>query len=282
MKVVCTECSQILGSRLAEAIGADLVEVKFSRFPDGELYLRTGPVDREMVVVGAVTSPEALVQLILLIDACETSMDRLVIPYMGYARQDKRFNPGEPVSARAMAKVLSRGVAEVFTVNIHDEDVLCNFEVPATGVSLERELGAHIGGMGLGKPLILAPDEGAAAFAIEVAAAGQWDCDHLVKTRLSGEEVQMEPKHLDVSGRDVVIVDDIISTGATIATAARMLRSQGARNLYAACVHGVFTEGAYARLKAGGVRTVVCSDTIERASSTFSAAPAIVRALTGC
>jgi ribose-phosphate pyrophosphokinase len=92
----------------------------------------------------------------------------------------------------------------------------------------------------------------------------------------------MAPKSLSVQSRSVVIVDDIISTGSTIANAATMLKDQGARDVFAACVHGVFTNGAYSRLKAAGVRDVVCSDTIERACSRISAAQQIAAALKGC
>jgi ribose-phosphate pyrophosphokinase len=201
---------------------------------------------------------------------------------MGYARQDKHFQPGEPLSARAIAKVLSRGVVQVFTVNVHDEAVLSHFEVPAQNLSLARDLGSQISLMDLDNPLILAPDDGAAVFAREVASVGSWDCDHLDKTRISGEEVQMTQKVLDAGGRDVVIVDDIISTGGTIAAAASMLYRQGSGNVFAACVHGVLAGGAYARLRAAGVRDVVCSDTIERGCSAVSAAGTVAGALGSC
>jgi ribose-phosphate pyrophosphokinase len=282
MKVVCTESSQILGARIAESLGAGLADVKFSRFPDGELYLQAGVLDDETVVVGSMTSPEALVQLILLVDACDSSAVRLVVPYMGYARQDKRFRPGEPLSARAIAEVLSRGVRSVVTVNVHDGGVLGHFRVPARNVSVAGEIGAYVDCMDLNNPLILAPDDGAAAFARDVAGEWGYDADHLDKTRISGEEVRMQPRTLDARDRDVVIVDDIISTGGTIATAAGMLYDQGARNVYAACVHGVFTGGAYARLRAAGVRDVVCSDTFERGCSAYSAAGTVSEALRSC
>ena len=98
----------------------------------------------------------------------------------------------------------------------------------------------------------------------QVASAGGWDFDHLEKNRLSGVEVQMAPKQLCAASRSVVIVDDIISTGGTIATASGMLYQQGAKDVFAVCVHGVLTGGAYVRLMAAGIRDVICSDTIER------------------
>jgi ribose-phosphate pyrophosphokinase len=151
--------------------------------------------------------------------------------------------------------------------------------VPAQNLSLAKDIGSYIKTLKLGNPLILAPDEGAMAFAEQVASVGRWECDHLEKTRLSGVEVKMAPRQLSAKSRSVVIVDDIISTGGTIATAAGMLYQQGATDVFAACVHGVFTGGAYVRLMATGIRDVICSDTIERSCSTVSAADQIAHAI---
>ncbi len=275
MKVISTESSQILAGRIAGAMHTGIVDVRFSRFPDGEIYLITGPLDEETVIVGSTVDNDALVQLLLLIDACEDSVNHLVLPYMGYARQDKRFHRGEPLSARAIARILSRGISRVYTVNIHEPSVLSFFGVPSENISLAGDIGAFLLENGPEDPLILGPDEGAAEFAEGVAHAGCWDCDHLKKTRLSGENVVMEPKSLGVEGRDVVLVDDIISTGGTLATAAGMLYDQGARNIDAFCVHGVFTGGAYMHLRAAGIRDIICCDTIERGCSMVTAAGCI-------
>jgi len=279
MKVICTERSQVLGARLARILQVPLVNVTFTRFPDGEHYLRTGALDDETVIVGSAVDNDSLVQLMLLIDACEDSHTRLILPYMAYARQDKQFNAGEPLSARVVAKTLSRGVSEIFTINIHDPTVLEHFSVPAQNLSVAPDIGSYIKGLQLDNPLILSPDDGALAFAGQVASAGGWDFDHLEKTRLSGVEVHMAPKKIRAESRPVVVVDDIISTGGTIATAAGMLYQQGATDVYTACVHGVFTNGAYARLMTTGIRDVICSDTIERACSRITAADRIAEAI---
>jgi ribose-phosphate pyrophosphokinase len=256
-----------------------LVETRFTRFPDGEMYLRCGDLDDETLIVSSIVDNDMFVQTLLAIDAADRSRNTLVVPYLGYSRQDRRFFPGEPISARAIARALSAGIERAFVVNVHDPVDLDFFSVPAKDVSIASAIGGYIGDLHLKNPLVLAPDEGAIAFATDVAAVGGWDCDHLEKTRLSGEEVRIAPKTIDSAGRDVVIVDDIISTGGTLATAACMLREQGAASIHAACVHGVLTSGAYTRLRAAGVSSVVSSDTYENASSFISAANAIATAI---
>ncbi|MFA5330983.1 MAG: ribose-phosphate diphosphokinase [Methanoregula sp.] len=280
MRVISTEKSQVLAAKVADRLKLPLVDVKFTRFPDDELYLAAGELDDETIIVGSIVDNDSLVQLLLLIDACDSSTNHLVVPYMGYARQDKRFKKGEPISARAIAHVLGRGVKDCITINIHEPDVLVHFDVPTRNLSLARDMGEYIRTMGLSNPLILAPDDGALAFAEGVAAIGGWDYDNLEKTRLSGVEVKMAPKNLPAASRSVIIVDDIISTGVTIATAAGMLYEQGAKEVYASCVHGVLISGAYVHLKSSGIKDVFCSDTIERGCSRITAADRIAEAFT--
>src|SRR5665647_2174765 len=148
MKVVCTQASQVLGARLAGRLGVETIDVKFSRFPDGEISLARGATDGETVIVGAVTGADALVELLLLVDACDESTNTLVLPYMAYARQDKRFHQGEPLSVRAVARALSTGVDRVMTVNLHDPSTLAHFRVPAGNVSLAPEIGRHLVDLG--------------------------------------------------------------------------------------------------------------------------------------
>ncbi|MCK8518315.1 ribose-phosphate diphosphokinase [Methanoculleus sp. 7T] len=280
MRIISTERSQVLAARIAEKLGVPLVETKFTRFPDGEMYLRCGDLDDETLIVSSIVDNDMLVQTLLAIDAADRSRNTLVVPYLGYSRQDKRFVQGEPISARAVARALSTGIERALVVDVHDPGVLDYFEVPAEDITIAPAIGGYIGDLHLKNPLILAPDEGAIEFAAGVAAVGGWDYDHLQKTRLSGEDVRIAPKTIDAAGREVVIVDDIISTGGTLATAACMLREQGAASIHAACVHGVLTSGAYTRLRAAGVSSVVSSDTYENASSFISAASAIATAIT--
>jgi len=279
MKIISTRRSQVLAGKIAEILQKPLVDVRWTRFPDGEIYLRSGEISDRMVIVGSLVESDDLIELLLLTDLCSSSEITLVLPYMGYARQDKQFNPGEPLSARIIARTLGSGVNRVITVNLHEKTIIPFFGVPTVDTSLAGEMTNAIRKFSFTSPLILGPDIGAANLARDIATAGGWESDHLHKVRLSGVEVRIEPKEIPVKGRDVVIVDDIISTGGTQATAAAMLFEQGAASICTVCVHGVLATGAYTHLKSSGISQVVSSDTIESACSGYSAARTIVDAL---
>ncbi len=279
MLVLSTERSQILAGRLSAILGQPLGDIKWQKFPDGEIYMRASKIEKEVVIVASIVTSDDLVELLLLNDVYREAKTTLVIPYMGYARQDKQFNPGEALSARAIAQAVSLGTWRVITVNIHEDSVLDYFSVPAESVSLAKSAGEYIKTLQLTNPLILGPDEGAAVLSSDIAAIGNWESDHLQKVRISGDEVRIEPKTIPVKKRDVIIVDDILSTGGTQATAASMLYEQGAASIRTISVHGIFASGAYTRLLAAGIKEVICSDTIEQACSGFSAAREIAAAI---
>ncbi len=271
--------SQVLGAALAEATGRGTVSVDRTRFPDGERLVELGadPGDHA-VIVASTTSGPAHVELLLLQDAArEAGAEEVttVVPYLGYARQDRAFAAGQPVSVRAMARAISSGTDRVVTVNPHERAALSHFEVPATAVDA-------IGGLveplpaDLSDPLFLAPDAGARDLADSLRAGyGTGGVDHLEKTRASGREVEVVPADADVAGRDVVLVDDIIATGGTMGEAVGTLRDRTAGRIVATCVHPLLVEDAYARLKSAGVDAVYGTDTIEHPVSAVSAAPAI-------
>lgn len=279
MKIVSTQRSQVLASRLAAALNIPIIDARWQKFPDGEIYVRAEQPAEKIIICGGILTSEDLIELLLLKDIYYESDISLVIPYMGYARQDKQFNPGEPLSARAVAQVIGKDTSEILTVNIHEKSVLKYFNNRSNDVSLSVPVANFIKTLLLDNPLVLSPDEGAHHLARDVAKYGEWETDYLEKTRFSGEHVKIEPKSVKVSGRDVVIIDDIISTGGTQATAASMLFKQGARSIHTVGIHGVFASGAFARLTSAGVSSISCSDTIERACSTYSAAEALAKYL---
>ena len=216
-----------------------------------------------------------------LLDICQERPIKLVIPYFGYARQDKIFQPGEPMTARAVATALNPFLKEgsVFLINIHAPSIMIHFHCPAESLDATPLLAERIADMGLHDPVVISPDKGAMNMARTAARALGSDCDFLQKTRLSGTEVSMAPQEVAVAGRDVVIFDDMIATGGTMATAITMLRRQGAKRVYLAAVHPVLTGSAVLRLYRSGVEGVLATDTLDKAVSTVSVAPLIAKAI---
>ncbi len=283
MKVVGGPASQLLAARVAKSMGCELALLEFKEFPDGELYLRIADeLDGDTLVIQSTTTSDQIIYLLQLIDAASDGFLRVVIPYFGYARQDKRFKLGEPISARAIARAIDAD--EVYVINIHDEHTLEHFQLkggtPAVNLSAAQTIGHHLKQMNFTSPLLISPDEGAVQLVHDVAEAMQSEFDVLVKKRVSPEEVQIQPKEIDVDERDVVIVDDMISTGGTMAEAIQLLRGQGARQVHVACIHPVLSLNARLRLYRAGVDSILATDTIERAESCISVAPVIARGVT--
>lgn len=280
MKIVGGPASQLLASRTARALGTEPVLCEFNRFPDGELYLRIADEikNESVTLIQSTPTDSDLVSLLQLIDACNEAKElNVVIPYMGYSRQDKRFKPGEPISARAVARCINAD--RVFTVNIHEKSVLGYFPCPAKNLDAAKLLGEYIAGFGLENPILVAPDEGAEGLVKKVSSGLGFDYDHLQKTRLSGDTVTIKTKNIDVTGRHVVLVDDMIATGGTMTESIKMLKDQGAVDVYLACVHPVLARNAVLRLFNAGVKDIIATDTLEKSESILSVAPLIADAL---
>jgi ribose-phosphate pyrophosphokinase len=272
--------SQQLAAELAAELGEDLGQVEYESFPDGEQLVRVPPVDGRAIVVASTDSDAAHVELLQLQDAArEAGADEVVtvIPYMGYARQDEAFEPGQPASARAVATAISTGTDRVISVCPHEETVLDFFDVPATAVDAAPPLADPLPA-DLQSPVFLAPDASALALAESVRDGyGVGDTDYFEKHRDGAAEVSITPSDIDVSGRDVVVVDDIVATGTTMSEAIGALDAPN--RVFVACVHPMLAGNARLKLANAGAEAVFGTDTLDRAVSDVSAAPAIASEL---
>ena len=274
--------SQLLAGRVAAILGQELALCDYKTFPDGESYARVvTPLDDEVAIIQSTPTDQDLVFLLQLLDVCQGKKISLVIPYFGYARQDKIFKPGEPMTARAVATALNPFLesGRVYLVNIHATSIMSHFQCQAQNLDATPLLAERISSMGLKDAVVISPDKGAVAMAKAAASRLGAQCDYLQKTRLSGTEVSMTPAEIDVKGRDVVIFDDMIATGGTMATAISLLRQQGARSVYLAAVHPVLTGSAVLKLYRSGVKAVLATDTLDKGMSTVTVAPLIAEAL---
>jgi ribose-phosphate pyrophosphokinase len=275
--------SQLLAGKVAAILGQELALCEYKTFPDGEAYSQVASeLEDEVTIIQSTPKDSDIIYLLQLLDVCREKKVALVIPYFGYARQDKIFKTGEPMTARAIASALNPLLGEngrIYTVNIHARSVLSHFHCPAENLDATPLLAERVRTLGLNDPVIISPDKGAVAMAKNAASHLGAQCDYLEKTRLSGTDVSMAPKEIDVIGRDVVVFDDMIATGGTMAMAITLLRKQGAKRVFLAAVHPVLTGNAVLKLYRSGVEAIVATDTLDRSMSTVSVAPLIAEAI---
>ncbi|GAB6103025.1 ribose-phosphate diphosphokinase [Thermococcus atlanticus] len=261
-------------------LGGDLVGIEIRRFPDGEKYVRVSGSSREVTVVQSTFAPqdEHMVELLLIADALrENGAERLraVVPYLAYSRQDRVTKDGEPVSVRAIMRALGVYYDELYVFDIHNPETLRFFPGKAVNLSPARAMAEYFGER-LGDGIVLAPDKGALARAKAVAEELGLEYSHFEKERISPTEVRMKPVDVDVAGRNVLIVDDIISTGGTMIRAANLLKDMGAEKVFVAATHGVFAEGAIERV-GKAVDELAVTNTIPTPVSKISVVPEIVK-----
>jgi ribose-phosphate pyrophosphokinase len=261
-----------LVSAIASGLGGVEIPVYEKVFPDGELYVRLlnpEKVTNKSVVLVSTLYPDqgrGLLRTLLIIDAIKQSNPGRVIgviPYLAYSRQDKVFMPGEPISACVVVKALKNtGLDALLTVDVHSPRVLECFGDQACNI-LVSDLMVGNALKYLEKPIVLAPDKGALERASFAARVHGLEYDYLEKKRdrVTGA-VSYTPRELSVSGRDVVIVDDIISTGGTIAEATRILYKSGARRVVVVATHGLLVGEALKKLEEAGVYKLILADTL--------------------
>jgi len=290
MKIILGPASTNLGKQVAQTLKAETVPVAFKTFPDGENYLRLeGQLQNQDVALVQTTSPPQdtrLIQLALMADSAKRNGAKritAVVPYLAYARQDRIFLQGEPISAETIARMLkAAGIEQLLTVNVHQDKVLSHFPFPARSVSAVPLLAEYFVKKGYAKAFALSPDKGAIHIAEEARKILGGECGYLEKTRdrYTGK-VGMERKTLDVKSKTVIVFDDIISSGGTIVAAAKILKELNPRRICVACVHPLLIGEAERLILQTGVEEIVGTDSVPSSVSKVSLAPLISRELVG-
>jgi ribose-phosphate pyrophosphokinase len=280
--LVAGPASKELAEKTAKLLRGKTLEVQHKLFPDGENYFRVtgGEMSRHVIVIQSTYPPQDvhLMQLMLLSSKLAEDGAKViaVVPYLAYARQHRSFLQGEVVSLKAVAGLMAAaGIRRMVTVDIHNVEGLGFFSMPAHSISAIPLLAEYVSKSLLSKPLVVGPDRGSSVRA--EAMATRMDADYIVmeksRDRTTGETTVAMPAGAGVSGRDVVVVDDLISTGGTIAKTAKLLRVNGAKKVIVACTHALLAEGAMERMKEAGVEDLVATDTIPGKHSKVTVAP---------
>jgi ribose-phosphate pyrophosphokinase len=273
-----------VGAALATKLGAKLARVDTTDFPDGETKVRIYEETRNknVIVVQSLHPPtdRHLVQLLLIMhklseDGAEVSA---VIPYLAYARQDREFLKGEVVSLGVLGHLFrSVGMKRLVTVDIHSAQGLGLFSIPAYSCSAIPLLAEYVSkNYSLKNPIAVSPDFGSSVRVEAFAAVLKSEYVSFRKTRdkLTGEVIT-EDRNLDVAGRDAIIIDDMISTGTSVAKCAQLLKKHGANKIITACAHALLVGAAVEKMKAAGVDDIVASNTIPGIYSKVDVTPLI-------
>ncbi len=289
MSVLITSCgnSEKLARELAKEVKASYTPLTVSAFPDGDIYLRfNASLKKKTVVLVESLHPYSQTSLVRIIFAAETAKDLgakkviLVAPYLAYMRQDKRFHPGEAVSSKIMAKLLSRAVDKVITIDPHTHrfrSLREIFSIPATQLTANDLIASYVK-KHWKKAMLMGPDWESSQWARRIAQSVGVDSTVLEKTRISSRHVQVKMVHpISLKGKEVVIIDDIISTGKTIREAAKLAKRKGAKKVTAIGVHGLFVENALPKLKSAGVDRIVTTNCIEHSTNKIDVVSLLVK-----
>lgn len=262
--------SKDLAKRLARKLKAVYIETETKIFPDGEskITLRKIPKKSVILVVQSTYPPvdTNLLQALSIISQVRKISSRTfaIIPYMGYARQDKQFLSGEVITMSVVAKMLqSAGAKKVIVVDIHSNTALNHFNIPTENVSAVPELANYFKKLNLKNPLVVSPDMGGSSRSKKFASLLKTDFIVLKKHRdRKTGRVSIQTAKADVQGKDLILVDDIISTGGSIIKAAQFLKKQKCKRVFVACTHGLLVEGAEKKIRKAGVSRIISTNTI--------------------
>ncbi|AAT43491.1 ribose-phosphate diphosphokinase [Picrophilus oshimae] len=279
--IVPSSSSMKLTSSLASKLNAEIANVTRKRFPDGEMYVRieTDLKDRDVIVLGNTSHDSDLIEYLLLLNAAyeeKPATLNAVIPYFGYARQHMRYNPGEPVSSKVFTKAIENFADSIMAVEIHDEETLKFSAKPFTNVKVYDSIADYHKNHDI--DYVISPDDGGYERAKSIAKYLKVDAYYIEKKRIDSRTVEMKMPDIDSRNRNILIVDDMISTGGTVIKASRILKDSGAKKIYVSAVHGVFSLNSAANIMEN-VDDLSVSDTIETGYSRITVSNDIKNAL---
>jgi ribose-phosphate pyrophosphokinase len=286
ISLIAGPASADLAEKIARRLGAQLVPAELRMFSDGESKIKMEMTGKDCIIVQSTYPPPDthLMQVLMMATKCADDKARdmcAVIPYLAYARQDRPFLEGEVVSIALVAKLLkAAGIKHVVTVDIHSQLAMSHFD-SIENVSSIPLLADYALKMKLRRPVAVSPDAGGAGRAKEFADLLKADAVALKKSRdrTTGEVTVDEKLDIDISERDAILVDDMISSGGSIVKAAQVLRKKGAGRIYAMCAHALLIGDATQKIKAAGVQDIIATNSIPGEYSKVDLSPAIARAL---
>ena len=269
VKIFASRASQDLGEKIAESYGQELGKVTVSQFSDGEFqpsFEETVRGNDVFIVQSTMPPTENLFELLLMVDAAKRASAKkivAVIPYFGFARQDRKDKPRVAVGAKLVANMLmTAGVDRVMTMDLHADQIQGFFEVPVDHLYASSIFLPYVKTLDLSNLVMAAPDTGGTKRATSYAKHLGVDLAICYKQRKKANEIQSMTVIGDVKGKDVLIIDDMVDTAGTLTKSAEMYMEHGAKSVRAMCTHAVLSGPAYERIENSVLTELIVSDTI--------------------
>lgn len=270
MKIFTGNAHPALARAICAYLKVGLADASVSSFPDGETYVKINDNirGRDVFMIQPTCPPtnQNLMELLILVDAARrASAARItaVIPFFGYARQDRKDQPRVPITAKLVANLLvAAGVNRVLTMDLHAQQLQGFFDIPVDHLHARPVMVEHLQKLALENLVVVSPDVGGVKMASAYAQALGAGLAIVVKRRKNALETEASHVIGEVAGKNVIIVDDLTETAGTLTSAARMLRSHGVRDIYAGVSHAVLTDLAVERLKDSEIKELITTDSV--------------------
>jgi ribose-phosphate pyrophosphokinase len=282
-RVFAGNASRRLAAAICEKLRVPLGDAEVSRFEDGEVSVRFNENIRgsDVFIVQSTNAPaDHLMELLVMLDAAKRASARrvtAVLPYFGYARQDRKDQPRAPITAKLVANVITvAGADRALTMDLHSAQIQGFFDIPLDHLYAAPVLIDHFMKVEIPNLVVVAPDIGSVKMARAYAKRLGADLALVDKRRPKADAVEVMNIIGDVEDKNVVMFDDVVTTARTLCQAAVAMRRHGAKDIYAGVTHGVFCPGAFERLEGSPIKEIVVSDTLHHEPGTL---PAKVREL---
>jgi ribose-phosphate pyrophosphokinase len=270
MKLFGGSSSKMLAQKVSDYLGVSLAEVNIRPFPDGELMVKIEEDvrGRDVFYIQSTCTPvnANLMELLIFIDSARrASAERItaVVPYFGYARQDRKDEGRVPITAKLVANMIAAsGADRVLTVDLHAAQIQGFFDIPVDNLSAEPVLSRYYSQLELEDLVLVSPDVGNVKRARLYAQRLGGELAIIDKRRVSGSDTEVENIIGEVKGKTVLMLDDMISTAGTIANAAKLVRKRGAKRILVGCTHAVLCGPAAERLTGAPIEEIVVTDTL--------------------
>ena len=288
LSIISGKSSENIAKELSKKIKGNLVKSEIRVFPDGESKITLiGKLSKKKsIVVQSIYPPvdTNLVQALSLITKAKENSSEViaVIPYMGYARQDREFLPGEVVTMKVLGKLFKgAGASKIIVVDIHSLIGFKHFSIKTKNVTAIPDLVKYFKKLSLKNPLVISPDQGGKERAKEFAKEFNSNYIALDKKRdkKTGKVKIITKKTCEVENRDLILVDDMISTGGSIIKAAQFLKKQKCKKIYVACTHALLMNDAGGKIKKAGVTSIISTNTIPGKTSKVDISEIIAKAI---